>query len=43
MLSPEKGKLAVCWVVGLGSRELGSEPGSGLLARAAEAALARGY
>ena len=40
LLSPEKGKLAVCWVVGLGSGELGSEPGSGLLVRAAEAALA---
>lgn len=34
LLSPEKGKLAACWVVGLGSRELGSEPGSGLLVKA---------
>lgn len=33
LLSPEKRKLAACWVVGLGSRELGSEPGSGILVR----------
>lgn len=43
MLSTEKGELAVCRGVGLCSREPGSEPGSGLLVRAAKAALARGY
>lgn len=42
LMSPEKGKLAVCWVAELGSGELGSEPDSGLLVRAAEAALACG-